>query len=150
MILIRELRKEDLEALKVLLNELNNVLDLKHKINECTIDSVYDAMDKYPEIYSNHVSVENNKILGFLSLIFYKSFLHEGGTALINELIVAEKYRNKGIGKQLIHKAFELAKKSGMDEIEVGTELSNTIAQTFYKKIGFNEEFKLLAKVFKT
>ena len=150
MILIRELRKEDLESLKVLLNELNNELDLKHKINETTIDLVYNAMDKYPEIYSNHVVVEDNKIIGFLSLIFYKSFLHVGGTALINELIVAEKYRNKGIGTQLVYKAFELAIKIGLDEIEVGTELSNTIAQTFYKKIGFNEEFKLLGKEFKT
>ena len=150
MMLIRELRKEDLEALKVLLNELNNVLDLKHKINEATIDSVYHNMNKSPEIYSNYVAVEKKIIIGFLSLVFYKSFLHKGGTALINELIVAQEYRKKGIGKQLVHTAFELAKKRGLDEIEVGTELSNTIAQNFYKKMGFNEEFKLLGKVFKT
>jgi ribosomal protein S18 acetylase RimI-like enzyme len=34
-----------------------------------------------------------------------------------------------------------------MDEIEVGTELSNTLAQKFYKKASFNEEFMLLGKV---
>lgn len=150
MILIRELRKEDLVRLKVLLGELNNVLEIQHKINESKIDSVYIYMNKYPEIYSNQVAVENNKIIGFLSLLFYKSFLHEGGTALINELIVSERHRKKGVGKQLVHKAFELAKKRGLDEIEVGTELSNTIAQTFYKKIGFNDEFKLFGKVFQT
>ncbi len=147
MILIRDLRLEDLDLLKFLLDDLNNALDLKHTINEKFINSIYFAMDKYPEIYSNQVAIENNKIIGFISRVFYKSFLHMGGTALINELIVAQNHRNKGIGKNLVQKANKLAKKRRMDEIEVGTELSNTLAQKFYKKAGFNEEFMLLGKV---
>ena len=132
MILIRDLRLKDLDLLKFLLDDLNNALDLKHKINEKYINSVHLAMDKYPEIYSNLVATENNKIIGFISLVFYKSFLHMGGTALINELIVAQNHRNKGIGKNLVQKANKLAKKRRMDEIEVRTELSNTLAQNFY------------------
>ena len=147
MILIRDLRLEDLDLLKFLLDDLNNTLELKHKINEKTINSVYLEMDKYPEIYSNQVAIENNKIIGFVSLIFYKSFLHTEGTALINELIVAKSHRNKGVGKNLVQKAIEMAKKRRMDEIEVGTELANTLAQKFYKKVGFNEEFMLLGKL---
>ena len=147
MILIRDLRLKDLDLLKFLLDDLNNALDLKHKINEKYINSVHLAMDKYPEIYSNLVATENNKIIGFISLVFYKSFLHMGGTALINELIVAQNHRNKGIGKNLVQKANKLAKKRRMDEIEERTELSNTLAQKFYKKASFNEEFMLLGKV---
>ena len=147
MILIRDLRLEHLNLLKNLLDDLNNALEDKHKINENNLKTVYLAMDKYPETYSNQVAIENNKIIGFISLVFYKSFLHKEGTALINELIVAESHRNKGVGKFLIEKAIELAKKRGMEEIEVGTELSNTVAQKFYKKVGFNEEFMLLGKL---
>jgi ribosomal protein S18 acetylase RimI-like enzyme len=35
-----------------------------------------------------------------------------------------------------------------MDEIEVGTEITNTKAQNFYKKTGFNEEYVLLGREF--
>jgi hypothetical protein len=38
----------------------------------------------------------------------------------------------------------------GMDEIKVGTEKLNILAQNFYKKARFNEEFILLGKIFKT
>ncbi len=81
MRILRELKKEDLKSLKVLLDELNNALKLKHEINEKNIDSVYVNIGKYPEIYSNYVAIENDKIFGFLSIVFYKTFLHKGGTA---------------------------------------------------------------------
>jgi len=148
MIIIRDLGKEDLISLKVLLDDLNNAIKFNHEINEKDLNSVYVNIDKYPEIYSNYVAIENDKIVGFLSIVFYKTFLHKGGTALINELIVAETHRNKGIGKKLIQKAIESAKSRGMDEIEVGTEITNTKAQNFYKKTGFNEEYVLLGREF--
>ena len=148
MIIIRDLGKEDLISLKVLLDDLNNAIKFKHEINEKDLNSIYVNIDKYPEIYSNYVAIENDKIVGFLSIVFYKTFLHKGGTALINELIVAETHRNKGIGKKLIQKAIESAKSRGMDEIEVGTEITNTKAQNFYKKTGFNEEYVLLGREF--
>jgi len=148
MIIIRDLGKEDLISLKVLLDDLNNAIKFKHEINENDLNSVYVNIDKYPEIYSNYVAIENDKIVGFLSIVFYKTFLHKGGTALINELIVAETHRNKGIGKKLIQKAIQSAKSRGMDEIEVGTEITNTKAQNFYKKTGFNEEYVLLGREF--
>jgi len=148
MIIIRDLGKEDLISLKVLLDDLNNAIKFKHEINEKDLNSVYVNIDKYPEIYSNYVAIENDKIVGFLSIVFYKTFLHKGGTALINELIVAETHRNKGIGKKLIQKAIKSAKSRGMDEIEVGTEITNTKAQNFYKKAGFNEEYVLLGREF--
>lgn len=149
MIILRDLVKEDLTSLKFLLNDLNSVLKMQHEFNEKDINSVYIDISKYPEIYSNYVAIENDKMVGFLSIVFYKTFLHKGGTALINELIVAESHRNKGIGKMLIEKAIQSAKIRGMDEIEVGTEISNIQAQNFYKNAGFNEEHILLGIEFK-
>ena len=148
MIIIRDLAKEDLDSLKILLDELNNALEVKHQFNQNDISLVYKDLSKYPEIYSNYIAIENNKMVGFLSIIFYKTFLHKGGTALINELVIAESHRNKGIGNILIEKAIHSAKSRGMDEIEVGTEKSNINAQNFYKKAGFNEEHVLLGKEF--
>ncbi|MDD5601285.1 MAG: GNAT family N-acetyltransferase [Actinomycetota bacterium] len=96
----------------------------------------------------SNVAVKDGDIIGFISIIFYKTLFHSGGTALINELIVSEDYRRKGVGKKLISKAIKIAKQRGMDEIEVGTEKKNIIAQSFYKKCGFNNEYILLSKTF--
>jgi len=79
MIIIRDLGKEDLISLKVLLDDLNNAIKFNHEINEKDLNSVYVNIDKYPEIYSNYVAIENDKIVGFLSIVFYKTFLHKGG-----------------------------------------------------------------------
>jgi ribosomal protein S18 acetylase RimI-like enzyme len=144
MIVVRDLRKEDLAALTNLLDDLNNALKVKHQFNEKDINLIYSDLSKYPEMYSNYVAIENDKVVGFLSMVCYKTFLHKGGTALINELVVAESHRNKGIGKLLIEKAIQLAESRRMDEIEVGTEVSNVKAQNFYKHAGFNEENVLL------
>ena len=89
-------------------------------------------------------------MVGFLSMVFYKTFLHKGGTALINELIVAKSHRNKEIGKMMIEKAIQSAKSKGMDEIEVGTEVSNKKAQNFYKNAGFNADYVLLGIEFES
>jgi ribosomal protein S18 acetylase RimI-like enzyme len=147
-LVIRKLTEQDLNSLKVLLNDLNSVLELKQEFNDKSLNDNYLAMIQYPDIYLNYVAIQNNELVGFISLIFYKNFLHKGGIVLINELTVAETHRNKGIGKELINKAMKSAKARAMDEIEVGTEKSNINAQNFYRKLGFNEEYLLLGKVF--
>jgi hypothetical protein len=76
MIMIRDLRKEDLSELKNLLDALNNALEEKYNINEKNFLSIFMDMEKFPSIYSNYVAVQNEHIVGFVSLIFYKTFLH--------------------------------------------------------------------------
>lgn len=105
-------------------------------------------MNQSPKIYHNLVAVIGDQIVGFLSLVCYATFFHEGGTALINELIVDADWRGRGIGKQFVEEAIQLAKQKGMDQIEVGTELTNDDALNFYSTCGFDEEYRLLGKEF--
>jgi ribosomal protein S18 acetylase RimI-like enzyme len=76
----------------------------------------------------------------------YKTFLHTGGTALINELVVAGDARGRGIGCKLVEAAIAAAREAGMEEIEVGTEIGNTAARSFYRSVGFNHEYVLLGR----
>ncbi len=149
-IIIRDLEKGDLKSLVILLDEFNQVLEQKRELHKKNIESQFLSMKNYPNIYSNYIAIKDDQIIGFISIIFYKSFLHEGGTALINELIVAKNHKNKGIGKLLIEKAVQLAINKGMDEIEVGTEKTNFNAQQFYKKMEFTEEYILLGREFES
>lgn len=112
------------------------------------VNQVFSMMNSNPDLYATLIAEDQREAIGLISLVFYKVWLHAGGTALINELIVDEAYRAKGIGKRLIDAAIEIAKARGMDEIEVGTERENQEAQRFYRRCGFDEEYALFGKIF--
>ena len=109
---------------------------------------LFDEMNADPAAYHNLVCEIDGQVGGFVSLVFYCSFFHQVGTALINELVVDRNRRGQGIGRQMIEAAVYEARARSMDEIEVGTEVTNLAAQQFYNKNGFTEEFVLLGMEF--
>ncbi|AOT72473.1 GNAT family N-acetyltransferase [Geosporobacter ferrireducens] len=145
---IRDCEDKDIKAVIGLLHELKTVANIDNDFPVGDLVKIFEELKMKPEIYLNLVAEIDEKIVGFISIIFYKTLFHKGGTALINELIIRSSYRGKGIGKLLIESAKEEAIKRGMDELEVGTEITNKEAQCFYKKCGFNEEYVLLGMEF--
>ncbi len=105
-------------------------------------------MVRFPDVYRNYVAVEHSRVVGLISLVFYKTLLHDGGTALVNELVVSSSERGRGIGTQLVKAGIAAARECGLDEIEVGTERGNRDARRFYKNIGFNLEYVLFGMEF--
>ncbi len=81
-------------------------------------------------------------------MIFYRSFFHKNGTALINELIVNSEFRNRNIGRELLEYCIKIAKDNEMDEIEVGVMKENIKAIEFYKRNNITEEYLLLGLEF--
>lgn len=146
MIKIRQADENDLRAIRILLKELQESTKSHHDITQIELNKLFKEMSNFPAFYSNYVAVKDSVIIGFISIIFYKTLFHKGGTALINELIISKDHRKKGVGRKLIEKAIQIAKQKGMDEIEVGAEIENTIAQSFYRESGFDSECILLGK----
>jgi len=146
-IILRPCEDRDLKAVAELLNELKEVASTDSDFHEEDLKDIFKAMAN-SDVYLNLVAEMNGEIVGFISMIFYKTLFHKGGTALINELIVSDRHRGKGIGRMLIDRAREEAIGRGMDELEVGTEKTNKAAQAFYKKCGFDEEYILLGMEF--
>lgn len=147
-IIIRDCEERDLEAVAGLMKELEEVATATSDFAVDNLKSLVKEMGKLPEIYRNIVAEYNGRVVGFISLIFYKTLFHKGGTALINELIVNRECRGRGIGTALVQTARDEALKRGMDELEVGTECDNKAARSFYKKCSFNEEYVLLGMEF--
>jgi ribosomal protein S18 acetylase RimI-like enzyme len=143
MIEIREARPEDLEAIALLLDQLKEVTALHGPVERATVKNSYKTMLHSPEFYRSYLAVEGQRIVGLVSLVLYKTLLHAGGTALINELVVSEAARGRGVGRRLVQKAMAVAREQGMDEIEVGTETDNVIARRFYRPVGFDQEYVL-------
>ena len=77
--------------------------------------------------------IENDESLGYLeySLIYDRME--------IDNIMVLEEYRNKGIGKKLMSYLVSLAIELRVDNITLEVRVSNEIARNLYKKFGFRE-----------
>ena len=61
----------------------------------------------------------------------------EGKTARIDAIFVNDKHRRTGIGKQLAHHFFTIAKKQGCKAIKSRVNMKNITAQEFHESLGF-------------
>jgi ribosomal protein S18 acetylase RimI-like enzyme len=146
--MIRRWKLGDIESITSLLNQLSKDLGENETYKSKNVKKHFIEMSKDQNTYEAFVYIKDKLIIGFISIIYYKSVFHKVGTALINELIVVSDYRNMGIGKELIDFSIKKAKMKKMDEIEVGVMKENVGAVKFYKKNGFDEEYLLLGKDF--
>lgn len=66
--------------------------------------------------------------------------------ALVQDLVVREKCRNRGVGAQLIATAETLAREVGRTEIRVWVVAQNQGARRFYDRAGYEEQLIHLGK----
>jgi GNAT superfamily N-acetyltransferase len=148
MIDIRETQPDDLESIVALLGQLKSSTALHGPVELAEVQKTYREMMRQPRVYRSFVAVEQQHVIGVLSMVLYKTLLHGGGTALINELVVSRSFRSRGVGRKLIERAVADARERGMDEIEVGTEQGNKTARRFYGSVGFDREYVLFGREF--
>jgi ribosomal protein S18 acetylase RimI-like enzyme len=100
------------------------------------VKGLYTEMMRNPQQYKNMVASVDGAVVVFIFVVYYKSFLSIGGTALINELVVSSTNRRSGIGSALVQAAIHIARQDAMDQIEVGTERANDPAKSLYRSLG--------------
>ena len=84
------------------------------------------------------VAVDNNDhILGYLYYKIKESYTNKLD---VNELVIKEEYRGKGIGKSLMNKAKEIAILHNCSRIELNCWLFNENALSMYEHIGFQKQ----------
>jgi GNAT superfamily N-acetyltransferase len=137
-ILVREATKSDLPAIGKLLEELTDAID-----NTEGIDAGI-AIKNCERLLRNAgshflVAAREGKPVGLINFAVRQTILHRSPSALIDEVVVAERYRGKGVGRQLVQAAIEKCRQLGCCEVEVSTEKTNLEARKFYKKCGFEE-----------
>lgn len=76
--------------------------------------------------------VDKNNIVG----IVFGDF--KGGVVFVDEFIVEEKYRNKGVGRKLMNKVFSYAKQNKAHKIYLFTGIEWP-SNFFYQKLGFDK-----------
>lgn len=85
-------------------------------------------------------------VIGFASLHIEPQLHHAGLVGEMQELIVHETVRDKGIGAQLVSRLEQEAEKRGCVSIEVTTKIFRVDAQRFYEQVGFKRTHENFTK----
>ncbi|GHI01114.1 GNAT family N-acetyltransferase [Neobacillus kokaensis] len=86
----------------------------------------------------------NEKPVGHV-LLKWNGTKDEAVTAHINhcpdieDLLVTDEYRNKGIGQQLLYYCAKLTKQRGFERIGLGVGIENESAKRLYQRLGFQD-----------
>lgn len=83
------------------------------------------------------VAMEENKIIGILTSELQVKLHRAKKQSFIEDLIADKDYRNKGIGKALLHNAVEYAKNNDCEVVELTSYIKNENAHRFYENNNF-------------
>mgnify|MGYP005674625403 FL=1 len=133
MISIESLNKShSTDVVKILIDSFSKNYD--KKINESIFSS--DEVDGI-------VALEKGNVLGYASIHYIKKITRKSG--IIEDVVVKENQRGKGIGKLLVNNLIEKAKKNNCDKIILSSSEKNL---KFYQKLGFQKnEFEMIMRI---
>ena len=83
--------------------------------------------------------LDDMKIVGMISIVFLSRLNRSTLEMYIPELIVLEKYQNKGIGKKLINSCIVLAKEKKCHRIRLESGTLRKDSHQFYNSLGFEQ-----------
>ncbi|MDP2693164.1 MAG: GNAT family N-acetyltransferase [bacterium] len=93
-------------------------------------------------IYIKIECEENGKIIGRAYLYLINNDLHNQPYALLEDMFVEVEARGRGIGKELMDKIIEEAKKNNCYKLVAQSRYSRTEAHSFYLRNGFKDHGK--------
>lgn len=99
-----------------------------------------------PIIGTIYTIQENGYIIGMVNILFSYSTALASKVAILEDMIIDTNYRQKGYGEQLISHAINELRKTGYKRITLLTDNSNNYAQSFYKKVGFENSSMVIMR----
>ena len=89
------------------------------------------------------VALEKGNVLGYASIHYINKITRKSG--IIEDVVVKENQRGKGIGKLLVNNLIEKAKNNNCDKIILSSSEKNL---KFYQKLGFQKnEFEMIMRI---
>jgi len=126
---IRRATPNDFPQLTNLLRQLTTVGNPnKNKISNNVYNNIYVAY-----LVQNKTEI----IVGCSTILIENKIIHEGGkVGHIEDVVIHNKYRKRGIGKLLVDHCVKVGKKMGCYKIILDCDRNNT---GFYEKCGFKQ-----------
>ena len=123
--------------------ELKKLNDLFNGVGNNTIEAIKESI-KRNEQEIVCVATDGDKLVGFCCGQIIKSMCYFYKSAEITELYVMDKYRQQGIGKQLLGITENELNKRGAIHFHILTGNNNMIAQTLYHSCGYGDTSEIL------
>lgn len=136
---IRHARKSDCESIAVLLAELgypNTSAFVERKLDE--------LQGVNTEVV---VAVTGSEVVGIMSLHVVPLLHQDGNLCRVTAIVVSEKERNKGIGRQLLEHAEAFARAHQCIKVEITSGDQRAFAHAFYHRVGYREVSRRFIKV---
>ncbi len=83
------------------------------------------------------VTEEENRVIGMATVQPLISTAIGERVGLIEDVVIASRFRGNGIGKRLMERLIGEAQKAGMKRLALGADERNDRAIVFYQKLGF-------------
>jgi len=144
--IIRKAIAEDIDSINKLFYELDtdaiNMQPEHFQRGSRPLEYLYDLREDQKSDFL--FAVNDNGIIGF-SLLFNKeaaniSLLVPCKYTYIQDFIITEEYRSKGIGTVLMEESKQLARKHNLDYLRLSVIPTNKDAQRFYSRQGLVEQ----------
>jgi GNAT superfamily N-acetyltransferase len=132
---IREAHAADLPGILPLYGQLGmdegNVLGL----NEAT--RLFERIRSYPD-YRLYIALAEGRIVGLFALLIMDNLGHCGApSGIVEDVIVREGLRGRGIGKEMMRFAMARCRDKGCYKIVLSSNCHRADAHRFYRKLGF-------------
>jgi len=139
---IRQAKKEDAQAMMMLIREL---AEYEKAPEEVTVDMQHfiDCGFGNNPVWWAFVAEADEKVVGF-ALYYIRYSTWKGARMYLEDILVTESYRGKGIGKLLFEKLISVAKEKKFNGIVWQVLEWNEPAINFYKKydgVKFDDEW---------
>jgi GNAT superfamily N-acetyltransferase len=138
---IRRCRRDDFEDLLMLLRQLWP----DEELNRPGLKNVFDcALVSDSKVYL--CAVDGESVTGFVSLTIKNNLWQAAKLGHIDELVVDQKHRGRGLGTRLLNAIMAVAKERGCTRVELDSAFHRKEAHTFYERHGFENRAYLFSK----
>ena len=83
------------------------------------------------------LAIDEDGVFGMLSLVLFR--IPTGRKAWVEDVVVDEKARGRGVGKRLTEHAIQVAREHGAHSVDLTSRPSREAANALYQRVGFEQ-----------
>lgn len=134
-LIVRQASKPDLQDVLRLYAQPD--LDNGEVLSLSDAELIFDRMTQYPN-YRIYVAISDALVVGTFSLLIMDNLGHLGTrSAIIEDVAVDPAVQGKGIGREMVRHAIQLASDNGCYKAVLSSNLKRVRAHAFYESLGF-------------
>jgi GNAT superfamily N-acetyltransferase len=135
--LVRKAVETDIPAILSLYAQLEEGGECTLPLAEAT--NIFRRIETYPD-YHIYVAEHLGEILGTFSMAVMDNLAHLGAkSGLVEDVVVDEKHRGQGIGKEMMRYAMDLCRENACYKACLSSNIIREDAHRFYESLGFQK-----------